>query len=206
MAEGSPEVAILAYGEDRRSTENVWHSDMTWRAEQPFASLLPAQSLPPSGGDTLRASMYAAYDALPDKLKAILPDLHAVHGISPEYRREVLESTQGVQALHRVEAAMGPVRHPLVRRHRVTGRPVVFVNRSFTWHIEGLRAHLSRSLLEMLFDHIAQPEFQVRFRWLEHALAFWDNRSAQQYAVSDYFPSPRHMHRITLVTDRRAAR
>ena len=99
---------------------------------------------------------------------------------------------------------MGSSIHSIVQRHPVTGRKFLYVNDSFTVHVIGKRASDSQRLLNYLFSHMNQPEFQVRFRWRDHSMAIWDNRCTMHYAVADYMPHYRCMHRITVVNDRRA--
>ncbi|MEM7429077.1 MAG: TauD/TfdA family dioxygenase, partial [Pseudomonadota bacterium] len=88
--------------------------------------------------------------------------------------------------------------------HPVTGRKFLYVNEGFTQHIVGLTARQSRRLLNYLLDHINRPEYQVRFHWRNGSVAMWDNRITQHYAVADYLPAYRCMHRITVMNDRRA--
>jgi taurine dioxygenase len=89
-----------------------------------------------------------------------------------------------------------------VRTHPETGRKTLFVNRAFTQHIVGLDVDESRELLEHLYVQASFPEYQCRFRWRPGDVAFWDNRSTQHYAASDYFPQRRVMERITVIGDR----
>jgi taurine dioxygenase len=103
-------------------------------------------------------------------------------------------------------AAMGAAVHPVVAHHPVTGRPFLYVNRHFTTHVLGMSSGDSQRLLTALFDHINQPDFQVRFRWHPGTVAMWDNRVTQHYAVADYLPQYRCMHRVTVVNDRRSPR
>ncbi len=92
--------------------------------------------------------------------------------------------------------------HPVVRTNPKTGRRGLFVNRSFTSHIAGLERKESDAILNYLFTHLETPEFQVRFRWTKGAVAFWDNRFTQHYAVSDYYPQHRRVRRATILGDR----
>jgi len=94
------------------------------------------------------------------------------------------------------------VSHPIVRTHPVTGEKVIYVNRGFTSHVEGLAPDESRRLLAYLYQQATCPEYQVRFRWRKDSIAFWDNRSTQHYASSDYWPEVRVMERVTVVGDR----
>ena len=86
--------------------------------------------------------------------------------------------------------------------HPVTKRKALFVNQGFTTHIDGLPKEESRAILNYLFEHCTRPEFQVRFRWRPHSVAFWDNRSVQHMALWDYYPQVRSGRRVTIKGDR----
>ena len=158
---------------------------------------------PNVGGDTLWASQVAAYDALPPDMKSQISGLSAVHDMG-SFRNGFLAGDGGVEALDEAMARIGSALHPMVKHHPVTGRPYLYVNRTFTTLVAGMGKHDSDRLLHYLYDHLDRPEFQVRFRWRENSIAMWDNRVTQHYAVADYMPRHRCMHRVTLVKDRRA--
>ena len=94
------------------------------------------------------------------------------------------------------------VHHPVVRVIPESGRRVLFVNMTFTQRILGVSEEESNELLTMLYRHVNRPEFQVRLKWEPNTVAFWDNRTCQHYAASDYFPARRVMDRISIVGDR----
>ena len=200
---GFERIVSLENDADRPPETNAWHTDLTFKQNPPFASILYARAVPVTGGDTLWASMYAAYDALPSGMKEQLADLSAVHDMG-SFRNEYLARENGVQALNEAMAKVGSAVHPMVRNHPVTGRGFLFVNQSFTTHVVGMSSHDSHRLLRYLFDHINQPEFQCRLRWQANSLVMWDNRVTQHYAVADYMPHYRLMHRVTVIDDRRA--
>jgi taurine dioxygenase len=200
---GFERIVLLENDADRPPDTNAWHTDLTFKQNPPFASILYARAVPVTGGDTLWASMYAAYDALPSGIQELLTDLSAVHDMG-SFRNEYLARENGVQALNEAMAKVGSAVHPMVRNHPVTGRPFLFVNQSFTTHVVGMSSHDSHRLLRYLFDHINQPEFQFRLRWQANSLVMWDNRVTQHYAVADYMPHYRLMHRVTVIDDRRA--
>lgn len=202
-AEGHPSVVVLDNGPDKKPDTNVWHSDLTFYKRPPFASILHAKEVPAAGGDTLWANMYAAYEALPAELKNHLADLQAVHDMG-DFRNDFLGEGGGVDALNKALARTGSAVHPVVPRHSVTGRPLLYVNQPFTRLIVGMDSRASDRLLRFLFDHMEQPEFQVRYRWRSGSVAMWDNRATQHYAVNDYYPQRRRMHRVTVVEDRRS--
>ena len=200
---GFERIVLLENDADRPPETNAWHTDLTFKQNPPFASILYARAVPVTGGDTLWASMYAAYDALPSGMKEQLAGLSAVHDMG-SFRNEYLARENGVQALNEAMAKVGSAVHPMVRNHPVTGRGFLFVNQSFTTHVVGMSSHESHRLLRYLFDHINQPEFQCRLRWQANSLVMWDNRVTQHYAVADYMPHYRLMHRVTVIDDRRA--
>jgi taurine dioxygenase len=92
--------------------------------------------------------------------------------------------------------------HPVVRTHPVSGRKGIFVNQSYTLNIVGLPAEESQAILQFLYRHCANPNFQCRFRWRPHSVAFWDNRCTQHMAVWDYFPQTRSGIRATVAGDK----
>ena len=167
-------------------------------------TMLHAQVVPETGGDTLWSSMYAAYEALPDEMKNMLAEMNAVHEIG-SFRNQVLERTGSPAGLAREMANMGVAVHPMVRRHWASGRPFLYVSQGFTSHIVDMSKRDSDRLLWFLYDHMDRPEFQLRFRWRKNSLAVWDNHVTQHYAVADY-TERRCMRRINVVYDRRAAK
>ena len=178
----------------------IWHSDVSFEAAPPMASMLQAESVPAVGGDTLFASMYAAWEALSDRLKTAVEGLEALHDGVPNFTAYLLdpETPDGPERLRRLKAEQPGAAHPLVVRHPETGRRALFVNRAFTQRILGLPEIESRGLLDLLFDHSEQASFQCRWRWAEGDIAFWDNRCAMHYAAMDYGMADRLMTRVTL--------
>ncbi len=203
QVEQFPEVVKLENDAARPPDTNEWHTDLTFTQNPPFAALLYAVDMPVIGGDTLWASMHAAYDALPDSIKQQLQPLYAVHDMG-SFRNAALGPRNDVEALNRTLATTGSAVHQVVGRHPVSGRRILYVNQSFTRHIVGMSTHDSDRLLHYLYNHANRPEFQVRFHWHKGTLAMWDNRASQHYAVADYAPAYRCMHRVTVLNDRRA--
>ena len=192
--EGHPEVMVIHSDEhSKRVAGEMWHSDVSCSTEPPMGSILRMFVVPESGGDTLFASMYAAYDALSDRMKSYLGGLTAIHDGGPYYRDA--NQTIGRDDRGR-EYPMAE--HPVVRTHPVTGRRCLFVNSMFTTRIVGVPKGESDAMLAFLFRHVQNPLFQCRFHWKENSIAFWDNRCAQHFAVWDYFPSVRSGYRVTI--------
>jgi taurine dioxygenase len=152
--------------------EMFFHSDMCYLERPLSASMLFAMALPPEGGDTIFASMYAAYDALPDDLRQRLEGREAVHSYEPGY------GTSNVNM--RIKAPSSPTAHsfahPVIRTHPATGRKALYVNRLMTEYIVGMPREESDALLERVFDHQEQPQFQYEHRWQLGDLLVWDNR------------------------------
>lgn len=191
------EIVRFEKSETEAGVENVWHADVTWREKPALGSVLRAVEVPEAGGDTCFADMAAAYDCLPEQVKARIDGRVAVHdftlpfgiGMDPDKLREMQEKYPAVE-------------HPVVRTHPRTGRRTLFVNAIFTTHIVGLPEQESEELLKVLFRQASVPEYQVRFKWEPGSIAFWDNRAVQHYAVSDYFPQRRVMERAAILGDR----
>ena len=198
----APEIMVLESGAARRATQNNWHSDVTYIERPPHLSLLYGDIIPPSGGDTLWASMYAAYDALSPALRRALDGLHGVHDFAKDFPPERFAASGVAGAPEALYAAHPPVSHPVFLAHPVTGRGALYVNSSFTSRIAEMTQRESSAVLGLLFDHIEQPEFQIRWRWSTGDVALWDNRSTQHYAVSDYYPARRRTRRATILGER----
>ena len=194
---GYPELMIIAADENSsRANGETWHTDVSCDPEPPMGSILYIREIPPLGGDTLFANMYAAYDALSDRMKAHLEGLQALHDGEHVYRG--LYSDLGVAD----RPSYPRSRHPVVRTHPETGRKALYVNTGFTTRILGVPPDESDALLRYLYRHIEHPAFQCRFRWTANAIAFWDNRCAQHHAVWDYWPARRYGNRVTVKGDK----
>jgi taurine dioxygenase len=188
-----PEIVRVAHGPDAPGSENTWHSDVTFQRTPALGSILKAVELPPSGGDTLWADMAAAYDGLTEVMKARIEGLFAVHDFLARY-----EGAAGSTRAKRSREMFPVAEHPLVYSHPETGRRILYVNRVYTTRILGLPEAEGGALLGLLCDQAHHPEYQVRFRWTPGAVALWDNRATQHYAVSDYYPHRRLMERVTI--------
>jgi len=195
--EGHPEVTILEHDSSKPSKIGEWHTDMTFRPKPPLGSILYSKIVPERGGDTLWASMSAAYDGLSDKMQRFLSSLEAVHDFSYGFRHSLAEPG-GRERLGDAVKANPPQIHPVIRTHPVSGKKGIFVNQLFTTHIVGMNELESRSLLNFLFEYSIQDQFTCRFRWSKNAIAFWDNRITQHKPVNDHGLAHRLMHRVTV--------
>ncbi len=190
-----PEILVIHADENSKHVagEN-WHSDVSCDLEPPMGSILYMHELPPVGGDTLFASMYAAYEALSEPMKRFLEPLTAMHEGEHVYR-----GRYGVDDRGKV---FPKAEHPVIRTHPVSGRKALYVNGGFTTRIKQLPRPESDAVLQFLYRHVETPEFHCRFRWQVNSVAFWDNRCMQHHAMWDYYPQRRHGHRVTIKGDK----
>ena len=189
------EVGMGVFGGD-------WHSDFSFLAEPPSASILYAEQVPEVGGDTLWVDMASAFKTLPDRLRNQLRGRHAIHTGKPYgVTHAPAESEQfkgSIRIARNNPEADAETRHPAICRHPETGEAVLFVNPTYTTRIDGLDPDESTTLLADLYRHCLRPEFSCRFRWKPGSIALWDNRSTLHYAVNDYDDQRRCLYRTTL--------
>lgn len=191
--EGYPYVVPIHADENSTSVAGEsWHSDLSCNVEPPMGSILHLHTVPPVGGDTLFSSQYAAYEALSDRMKAYLEGLTAVHDGEMIYRKYTTDPNKRFPV----------TAQPIVRTHPVTRRKCLFADAQYTTHIVGMAKAESDAVLKFLFAHCQNPNFQVRFRWKPHSVAFWDNRCVEHHAVWDYYPQVRSGHRVTIAGDK----
>lgn len=200
-SEEHPEIVRVESTPDKPAASERWHTDVSWRAEPSLGSVLRCRIAPAYGGDTLWANMVAAYEGLDDATRSRISGMTAIHDWC--YFRENLRS-RGVpeQRIAALQAEYPPVEHPVVRTHPVSGEKILYVNASFTMRIKDMAEEESRSLLERLYRQSAVPDYQVRFRWRNDSVAFWDNRSTHHRVAADFFPQHRLMERATIIGDR----
>ncbi|BBY22538.1 TauD/TfdA dioxygenase family protein [Mycobacterium stomatepiae] len=182
---------------------NRWHTDVTFAANYPAASILRAITLPRYGGSTLWASTVAAYDDLPEPLKCLVENLWAVHTNRYDYvtAEAVLSMSDAQRAFRQAfEQHEFQTKHPVVRVHPETGERALIAG-NFVRNFVGLDSHESSALLELLQKRITKPENTIRWHWEAGDVAIWDNRATQHRAIDDYDDQKRLMHRVTLMGD-----
>lgn len=189
--DGNNAVALVINDRDNPPDINVWHTDTTFKDPPAGACVLHCVETPAGGGgNTIWASMTAAYDALSEPMKRFLEPLSAYHQLPLDGRPpELISTVMGKE----ISAS-----HPIVRWLPETGKPSLFVNRVYTQRINGLAAAESQALLQGLFAIAESPDHQVRLSWNAGDTVIWDNRSTQHYAVADYWPMRRVMHRVAV--------
>jgi len=178
---------------------NTWHTDLTFKRVQPFASILVARVVPEVGGDTMWSSCYAAYDRLSEGMKQDLEGLEAIHDMG-DFRNSFPSKEQ----LDSAVSSFGHMIRPLIGKHPVTQRKFLNFNEAFVTHILELPTNAANSLKTWLAGHMNKPEDQLRWRWQAGDVAIWDNRCTMHYAVADYLPAYRCMTRVTVIRDARA--
>jgi taurine dioxygenase len=186
-----------------------WLSDVTFAATPPIATMLHARTLPPRGGDTMWANMYAAYETLSPTMQTVLDGLTARHDFDHFYRYPMGDSLETDQFILDQKRVFELPCHPVVRTHPETGRKALFVNESFTSRIEELSAEESDAVLTLLNRHSTRPEMTCRHHWSVGDIAFWDNRCTMHYPLDDWGGSferaehsARRMNRITIQAQR----
>ena len=193
----NPQILRITHDEKSKGSENAWHSDVTWRPTPSLGSILRAVEVPAIGGDTLWADMEAAYDDLPDFVKEKVTGAEAEHNFLRAFGHRIPEED------HAKTAEKHPAQyHPVIRTHPESGRKSIYVNAGFVDRIMDMEKEESDLMLQLLQQTANRPEYQVRLKWEPGTIAFWDNRSSQHYAVSDYFPHRRVMERVTVCGDK----
>lgn len=181
-----------------------WHSDWSFQATPPSATILHAREVPPYGGDTLYADGYRAFDALTAELRARCQGLTAIHSARRPYSHAGFVAGGGKHRSMKIrpsDTALATQRHPVVRTHPETQRKALWVNPVYTVGIEGLGAQEGQALIQQLCGHALRDEFIYRHRWQPHMLTMWDNRCVQHCAQGGYDGHRRIMYRTTVAGD-----
>ena len=194
--EGEPGVFELDSAQGSRA--NNWHTDVTFTDRPPAASFLRGVAFPTHGGDAVWANTAAAYEALPEALRALVDQARAVHTNSYDYARQ--RQVQGSAESRRAAEFVSTVyetEHPVVRVHPETGERSLLLG-GFARHIVGLSTTDSADLIRALQDRITALENTVRWQWRAGDVAVWDNRATQHYAIADYGDARRVVQRVTV--------
>ena len=200
--EGLPEepyiIPIIKEADELKNFGEGWHSDTTYAERPPMATGLYSIEVPRTGGDTMFANMYLAYQALSEGMKDLLAPLSALNSTAErkDGGRASGNSYKSVQLINRDQDFESI--HPVVRTHPETGRKALYVNALHTTRFVDWSWSESKSVLEFLYQHKCRPEFTCRYSWLPHTFAIWDNRAAQHFALNDYFGERREMLRLSI--------
>ena len=200
---GHPHVAQVRRDANETSTlfADNWHSDWSFLAQPPAATLLYGDVIPPVGGDTLFANQYDAWEALPAALKTNLREAMAVHsarrGYAPSGRYGAKDQGRSMAIVYS-DSAMATQLQPVARVHPETGRTALYVSPGYTIGIDGMPDDEAGDMLAQLFAHQARDEFIYRHRWAQGMLLLWDNRCLVHAATGGYQGHARLLHRITV--------
>ena len=200
---GHPHVAQVKREADETSSlfADNWHSDWSFLAQPPAATLLFGNVIPPVGGDTLFANQYSAWDALPVAMKLLLQDKQGVHSARRGYSRQGRYGEQDAgrsMSIKFDDSALATQLQPVARRHPETGRTALFVSPGYTIGIADMPDNEAQPLLAELFAHLGRDEFVYRHRWQPDMLVMWDNRCLVHAATGGYPGHRRLLHRITV--------
>lgn len=180
-------------------SENVgrhWHSDLSYTLRPPLGSIFHARVLPEVGGDTMFASMHAAYDSLSEAMRAMIDPLWAVH----DYMMVENMKKRDPALVAQLRDANPPVAQPLVRVHEETGRKALYLSEQMSKRIAGMTEKESLPLLRFLYEHSVDPMHTYRHRWAANDILMWDNRSTMHLALADFAPgAARYCMRTTIL-------
>ena len=187
-----PELLLIRADEHSRAVAGqAWHSDISSEVTPPALSMLRMEIVPPSGGDTLFADMYQAFETLSPVVQELVQNLTARHDPKGHHLYR-----SGEKTLQELPSQV----HPVVRTHPRTGRKALYVNEGFVGRIMETNKFEGDAILQMLYHHIARGvDFQCRVRWEPHTVVFWDNRCVQHHAAFDYHPEVRQGYRATSI-------
>ena len=204
---GYPEITCISNKRENGKAIGIadagrhWHSDQAYEQVPAMGSLLHAQEIPPEGGDTLFADMYAVLENMPESLRAKIEGRNAIFNYSREYKRFQGENSDRKDLTPEQIARTTGAVHPIIRTHPETGRKALYVSKGHTAMVEGMDEEEGEALLQELFEFSARPEFIHRHVWRPHDLIFWDNRCTMHNAIPYDQRYTRHMHRTTVIGD-----
>lgn len=197
-----------------RNIGDRWHSDQSSRDRPSWGFALYCLEAPPYGGDTLFASLCAAYDGLSPTMQQLCSTLIGVHSASGVFGADGQGGAgkkplvhKGAESMYKIDDELSDIlrketEHPLVRTHPDTGRPILYVTGDYLIRIKGMTDQESAPFIAELNRHAIRAEYTCRFRWSAGSLALLDNRCTQHYAVNDYAGFAREMLRTEMEGDR----
>ena len=195
-------VRIIKKPDEKNQWGENWHSDVSYNVKPTKAVILKSIKIPPVGGDTMFANMELAWETLDESIKEKIKNKKAIH--SSLGAKFFIEDYKAMESNGNYDEYSNE--HPIVRTHPETRKKILFVNWTYTKKIVGMDKKESDEILNEIFKHQARLDFTCRFQWTENAVAIWDNRSVQHYAIADFFPGrglghERIMDRIAIEGD-----
>jgi taurine dioxygenase len=180
-----------------------FHTDYSYLEVPARATLLYSIRVPKKGGDTLFANQYAAYDDLPSSRKKQIQGLVALHHYGNRDELDEGSRTAASVLSEDQERKMTWVRHPIARRHPVTGRTALYAVSGSSFGIEGMPEDEAIGLLDELKAHATQQKYQCRLKYGVGDVVIWDNASLLHSATLTDPGDPRTLWRITVKEERR---
>ena len=177
-------VRIIKKPDEKNQWGENWHSDVSYNVKPTKAVILKSIKIPPVGGDTMFANMELAWETLDVSIKEKIKNKKAIH--SSLGAKFFIEDYKAMESNGNYDEYSNE--HPIVRTHPETRKKILFVNWTYTKKIIGMDKKESDEILNEIFKHQARLDFTCRFQWTENAVAIWDNRSVQHYAIADFFP------------------
>ncbi len=194
-------IRVIKEPSDELNFANAWHTDLSYLPAPPAYTVLHAYDTPPAGGDTMWANQHLAFETLPDKIKAQIEGLEAIHSAGMAYGSggylEAVADKSSMTVAPSADAYRTEI-HPLVIRHPRTGRPALYANSVYTTGIVGMDPAESAALLARLTAHATHPNLTCRLRWEPDMLTIWDNSATQHFAINDYPGERREMFRTSV--------
>ena len=196
-------VRIIKKPDEKNQWGENWHSDVSYNVKPTKAVILKSIKIPPVGGDTMFANMELAWETLDESIKEKIKNKKAIH--SSLGAKFFIEDYKAMESNGNYDEYSNE--HPIVRTHPETRKKILFVNWTYTKKIIGMDKKESDEILNEIFKHQARLDLTCRFQWTENAVAIWDNRSVQHYAIADFFPGrglghERIMDRIAVQGDK----
>lgn len=165
----------------------LWHADGSYRAVPSYASMLHALEVTQEGGETCFANAIAAYEALPDDVKARIAGKHMVHAY--EFTRIFENRLPPLSEAEKLSSP--PTTHPVVRLH-ADGRKSLYVSGNVAYYVGGMPLDEGKALHKYLLDWVTQPRFVYAHKWTVGDVVLWDNRPTL-HRVLPYDPSYRRV-------------
>ena len=196
-------VRIIKAANEKNQWGEGWHSDVSYNKKPTKAVILKSIKIPPIGGDTVFSNMELAWETLDSKIKNIIRGKKAIHSsLGASFFVKNYKEMEGNGNYDEYSNE-----HPIIRTHPETGNEILYVNWTYTKKIVGIDKDESNDLLNKIFKHQERLDLTCRFKWTENAVAIWDNRSVNHYAISDFYPGKglgyeRIMDRIAIEGDR----
>ena len=178
----------------------AWHSDWSFQAAPPSYTILYGYDIPPYGGDTMFANLYQAYEMLSPEMRRVCESLEVTHSARQGYAPSMAGVHDFYENMEVIasEEALNITVHPMVCRHPVTSRKLLFLTGVYSIGIEGMHQDEADTLLNFLKKQIEHPVNTCRFRWQKGSIAMWDNRCALHLPMGDYHGMRREMYRTTV--------